>query len=225
LSRRFTELRPPPNPEDLPADLRKQMEEEPSTQMTELEMAALNGELETIPISNSDKVDALIPTTIEESGTQEIIRDKVDVNATLQDKALKAIQQMESDTTAEQVLQLTNFVKQDKFDITFEDGTTRKFYRVGLNEDLTEQIKDIQSELETNLYLEGQNAGTEISKREIHLKKKQLRKLGLNYLKDFTTRKTMTEAEAKKVSPGNLLVSIINACVYRTMHEIVDPKV
>jgi len=228
LSRRFTEARPPPNPEDLPEDLRKQMEEPVPTKMTELEMAALNGELENIPTDKEILYEHLeIPDHTEEIKNEavqheEIKRDKVDINESIQQKSVNAIKQLSDEMTSKQVMQLTEYAKKDIFDITFENGSTRRFYRVGLNEDLTEQIKDVQIELETQLYLE---TGERISTRELRLKRKKLNKLGLNYLKDSVTHKTMTEDEAKKVTPGSLLTTIIDSCVYRTAHDIVDPKV
>jgi uncharacterized protein YpuA (DUF1002 family) len=220
LSRRFTEARPPPNPEDLPADLRKQMEEPVPTKMTDLEMAALNGELENIP-SEPPSVTVIIP----EVKSEEIVKDKVDIQAKKQQTAVDAMRQMNNDLTLKQVQQLTEYIKQDSFNITFDDGSTKKFYRVGLNQDLTEQIKDLQNQLETKLYLEGEHQGEEISNREMRLFRKKLIKIGLNYLKDSSTHKTLTEEQAKKVLPGALLSSIIDACIYRTVHDIVDPKV
>jgi hypothetical protein len=237
LSRRFTEVRPPPNPEDLPADLRKQMEEPVPTTMTELEMAALNGELEnqeddagyafnvarqTAGLETDPSFNVDIPIPESPKMDTEIKRDKVDIGKETAQKAFDAMQQMENELTSKQVQQLTEYVKADSYDITFEGGITKRFYRVGLNQDLTEQIEDIQNQLETKLYLEG---GEEISKRELRLLRKKLNKLGLNYLKDSSTHKTMTEAESKKVLPGAMLTSIIDACIYRTVHDIVDPKV
>jgi ASC-1-like (ASCH) protein len=230
LSKRFTEARPPPNPDDLPADLRKQMEEPVPTKMTELEMAALNGELENIPDSVSVPEVHLTNSEIKE--VTEIKRDKVDIQAKKEQTALEAVQEMNSEFRDKQFLQLTEYVKLDSFNITFEDSPIvegkrigKRFYRVGLNQDLTEQIKDLQNQLETKVYLEGEHQREEISNREMRLFRKKLIKIGLNYLKDSQTHKTMTEVEAKKVLPGTLLSSIIDACIYRTVHDIVDPKV
>jgi hypothetical protein len=217
LSRRFTEVRPPPNPDDLPADLRAQMEEPVPTKMTELEMAALNGELEEIPTMAT-----VIPEQIKTEPTEEIKRDKVNVEESFQQKAVAALKELEDETTAKQFNQLVEYAKKDTFDIKFDDGTTKKFYRVGLNQDLTEQIKDLQIELETILYLEGDNEGQKISKRELRLIRKKRDKLALNYLKDSATHKTMTEDQAKKILPGSLLTNIIESSIYRTTHDIVE---
>jgi hypothetical protein len=161
LSKRFTEARPPPNPDDLPADLRKQMEEPVPTKMTELEMAALNGELENI--SETVTIPEVHLTNSEIKEVTEIKRDKVDIEESFQQKAVAALKELEDETTAKQFNQLVEYAKKDTFDIKFDDGTTKKFYRVGLNQDLTEQIKDLQIELETILYLEGDNEGQKIS--------------------------------------------------------------
>jgi hypothetical protein len=219
LSRRFTETRPPPNADDLPADLRKQMEEPVPTKMTDLEMAALNGELENIPDSVSVPEVHLTNSDIKE--VTEIKRDKVDIEETMQQKAISALKELEDETTAKQFNQLVEYCKNDTFDIKFDDVTTKNFYRAGLKQDLTEQIKDLQIELETLLYLEGDNEGQKISKRELRLIRKKRDKLALNYLKDSSTHKTLTEEQAKKM-PGSLLTNIIESCIYRTTHDIVE---
>jgi hypothetical protein len=225
-SRRFTELRPPPNPDDLPADLRRQMEQPVPTKMTDLEMAALNGELENIP--DPSKVEAV--QTVEQKPS-EIIRDKVDVEASIQDRAIKAVQDLQSDWSSLQVIQLTKLARLDKFDLLFDDEKVKRFNRVGMNVEKDEKIKDLQNEYENKLYLEGKNEGTEISKRELRLIRKLIIKLGLNYLEDNETRKKITKEEANHVicemNTGDRCKfnQIIDSCIYRTVHEIADPKV
>jgi hypothetical protein len=215
LSKRFTEARPPPNPEDLPADLRKQMEEPVPTKMTDLEMAALNGELELIP-----STDEVVKITKDDK----IVKEKVDVEASIQQRALEAIQQLNSDFSARQVLQLAEYAKKDFYDIEFDNGTTRRFKREPLNEDHGEQMKDLQIELEGKERLAVE--GKEISKRELRILRTKQIKLGREwYLRDAQTGKPMTEEEAKHITPAGDLENIVDSCIYRTVHDIVDPKV
>lgn len=213
MSRRFSEVRPPPNADDLPEDLRKQMEEEVPTQMTELEMAALNGELEETRVSESIE----IPETLE-------IKNKV---TTLQKKGLDALNELLSEHTQKQFDQLAEYAKLDKWNITFDDGATRTFKRVGINQEQTEQVKDLQNRLETIMSIEGNSGGeTELAqaKREKRKLEKDQLDFALIYLRDTITNKPITKEQIKHVTQG-VLPSIVGACVLRTVHDIVDPKV
>lgn len=110
----------------------------------------------------------------------------------------------------------------ESYDIEFDDGSVKKYYRVAPSQRQWDKLEDLRAEVEGG---EAIDDGHKLSKREHRLKTKLLEPLKAEYyLVDAETNKPMSAEEHGHVKNSGRIGSILDACVVVSLHKAVVGK-
>ena len=117
---------------------------------------------------------------------------------------------------------LAYYAGQESYDIEFDDGSVKKYYRVAPTQRQWDKLEDLRAEVEG---WEAIDDGHKLSKREHRIKTKSLEPLKAEcYLIDAETNKPMTAEEHSHVKNSGRIGSILDANVVVSLHKAVVGK-
>ena len=110
----------------------------------------------------------------------------------------------------------------EDYEIEFDDGSIKKYYRVAPTQRQWDELEDLRIEIEGG---EAMSDGHRLSRREHRLKTKMLEPLKAKYyLVNAETGKPMTAEEHTHVKNSSKIGSILDACVVVSLHKAVVGK-
>jgi hypothetical protein len=117
---------------------------------------------------------------------------------------------------------LAYYASQESYDIEFDDGSVKKYYRVAPTQRQWDKLEDLRTEIEG---WEAIDDGHKLTKREHRIKTKLLEPLKAEcYLVDAETNKPMSAEEHSHVKNSGRIGSILDANVVVSLHKAVVGK-